>query len=119
MGWKRPADKMKLPKGLPGLVELTIEAQRRTLALIEFLIDKTNLFDRLKGQLNDRQQKGLLRMFKEDPDGFKGGLSAGKYSTITGASPATATRDLVTLRKRARSCERASSDMRVTICQCH
>ena len=26
-----------------------------------------------------RQQKALLRMFKEGPDGFKGGLSAGKY----------------------------------------
>ena len=76
---------------------VTIEAQRRTLALIEFLIEKAKLFDRLKGQLNDRQQKALLRMFKEGPEGFKGGLSAGKYSTITGASPATATRDLADL----------------------
>jgi Fic family protein len=76
---------------------VTIEAQRRTLALIEFLIEKAKLFDRLKGQLNDRQQKALLRMFKEGPEGFEGGLSAGKYSTITGASPATATRDLVDL----------------------
>jgi Fic family protein len=76
---------------------VTIEAQRRTLALIEFLIEKAKLFDRLKGQLNERQQKALLRMFKEGPEGFKGGLSAGKYSTITGASPATATRDLVDL----------------------
>ncbi len=74
-----------------------IEAQRRTLALIEFLLGKARLFDRLKGQLNERQQKALLRMFKEGPEGFKGGLSAGKYSTITGASPATATRDLVDL----------------------
>lgn len=72
----------------------TIEAQRRTIALMEFLIDKTKLFDRLKGQLNDRQQKALSRMFKEGPEGFKGGMSAGKYSTITGASPATTTRDL-------------------------
>jgi Fic family protein len=76
---------------------VTIEAQRRTLALIEFVIDKAKLFDRLKGQLNERQQKVLLRMFKEGPDGFKGGLSAGKYSAITGASPATATRDLADL----------------------
>jgi len=76
---------------------VTTEAQRRTLALMEFLIDKAKLFDQLKGQLNDRQQKALLRMFEEGIDGFKGGLSAGKYSTITGASPATATRDLVDL----------------------
>ena len=36
-------------------------------------------------------------MFREGPDGFVGGLSAGKYATITGASPATATRDLAEL----------------------
>jgi Fic family protein len=76
---------------------VTIEAQRRTIASVEFLIDKTKLLDRLKGQLNARQEKVLLRMFREGPDGFKGGLSAGKYSTITGASPATTTRDLADL----------------------
>jgi Fic family protein len=76
---------------------VAIEAQRRTIALVEFLIDKTKLLDRLRGQLNERQEKALLRMFREGPDGFKGGLSAGKYSTITGASPATTTRDLADL----------------------
>lgn len=74
-----------------------IEAQRRTIALVEFLIGKAKLLDRLRGQLNERQQKALLRMFREGPEGFKGGLSAGNYGTITGASPATATRDLVDL----------------------
>ena len=74
-----------------------IEAQRRTIALVEFLIGKTKLLDRLKGQLNARQEKALLRMFREGPEGFRGGLSAGKYSTITGASPATTTRDLADL----------------------
>lgn len=76
---------------------VAIEGQRRTIAVVEFLIDKTRLLDRLKGQLNARQEKALLRMFREGPDGFKGGLSAGKYSTITGASPATTTRDLADL----------------------
>jgi Fic family protein len=74
-----------------------IEAQRRTIALIEFLIGKAKLFDRLRGQINPRQEKALLRMFAEGPEGFKGGLTAGKYVAITGASPATATRDLVDL----------------------
>jgi Fic family protein len=76
---------------------VAIEAQRRTIALVEFLIDKTKLLDRLKGHLNERQEKALLRMFHEGPEGFRGGLTAGKYSTITGASPATATRDLADL----------------------
>jgi Fic family protein len=75
----------------------TIAAQRRTLALIEFLIDKSKLLDRIRGQLNNRQEKALLRMFREGPEGFKGGMSAGKYSTITAASPATTTRDLADL----------------------
>jgi Fic family protein len=76
---------------------VAIEAQHRTIALVEFLIDKTKLLDRLMGQLNARQEKALLRIFREGPEGFRGGLSAGKYSTITGASPATTTRDLADL----------------------
>jgi hypothetical protein len=31
---------------------VAIEAQRRTTALVEFLIDKARLLDRLRGQLN-------------------------------------------------------------------
>jgi len=81
---------------------IVIEAQRRTIALVEFLIDKTKLLDRLKGQLNARQEKAMLRMFGEGPEGFKGELSAGKYTTITGASPATTTRDLADLVPKAR-----------------
>jgi Fic family protein len=74
-----------------------IEARRRSTAQVEFLIEKTRLFDRLRAQLNPRQEKVLLRMLREGPDGFKGGLSAGNYVTITGASTATATRDLADL----------------------
>jgi Fic family protein len=76
---------------------MAIEAQRRTTALVEFLIDKAKLLDRLRGHLNQRQEKALLRMLQERPEGFVGGLSAGKYATIAEASPATATRDLVEL----------------------
>lgn len=76
---------------------VAIEAQRRTIAFVEFLIDKTKLLDRLRGQLNERQEKALMRMFREGPEGFRGGLSAGKYRSITGASPATTTRDLADL----------------------
>ena len=73
---------------------IAIEAQHRTAARVEFLLDKTRLLDRLRGRLNERQEKALLRMFREGPEGFKGGLSAGNYIRITGTSPATATRDL-------------------------
>lgn len=76
---------------------IAIEAQRRTAAQIEFLLDKTRLLDRLRDNLNGRQEKAILRMLREGPEGFSGGLSAGNYMTITGASPATATRDLADL----------------------
>jgi Fic family protein len=36
-------------------------------------------------------------MIREGPEGFEGGLSAGKYGTITGATTATTTRDLADL----------------------
>ncbi len=77
--------------------EIALEAQRRNIAQVEFIIAKAKLLERLRGQINERQQKTLLRMFREGPEGFKGGLSAGNYSTITGGSPATTTRDLADL----------------------
>jgi len=71
-----------------------VEAQAKSISSIEFLIAKERLYDRLSGKLNDRQQKVLARMFHEGPDGFKGGLSAGNYISITGTTASTATRDL-------------------------
>ncbi len=74
--------------------ETVLDAQRTTLARVAFHIDKTHFHDRLRGQLNLRQEKAIARMFREGPDGFKGGLSAENYITITKTSRATATRDL-------------------------
>ncbi len=71
-----------------------LEAQRYTQELIEFIINKTKIMNRLTGKINDRQEKALIRMFKEGPSGFKGGLNAKKYISITHVSTATATRDL-------------------------
>ena len=82
---------------LTWFAEIVIEAQARTITRIRFLIDKTRLLDRLRGAINKRQEKALLRMFREGPDGFAGGLSAENYRTITDASLATTTRDLADL----------------------
>jgi Fic family protein len=73
---------------------IVLEAQDRTRAQVEFLIHKARLLERLRGQLNDRQEKVLVRMLREGPDGFAGGLSAGNYIRIARTSPATARRDL-------------------------
>ncbi len=76
---------------------VVIEAQHRALAQTQFILDKARLLAQLNGALNARQQKALLRMFREGPEGFQGGLSAGNYRAITGASQSTATRDLADL----------------------
>lgn len=85
---------LEITSWLEWFARTVVEAQKRSISIIEFLIAKTRLYDRLAGKLNERQQKALARMFSEGVDGFKGGLSAGNYMTITHAPPSTATRDL-------------------------
>jgi len=75
----------------------TLEAQQRTLRQIEFVLDKARLMGSLRGVLNERQEKALIRLFAAGPEGFKGGLSAANYMTITGTTSATTTRDLAAL----------------------
>lgn len=82
---------------LTWFADIVLEAQKRTIRKIRFLIEKAKLLERVKEKINSRQEKALLRMFAEGPDGFQGGLSAGNYQTITGAASATATRDLAEL----------------------
>ncbi len=74
--------------------KIVLEAQQVTLDRVGFFIGKAQYYDRHRDQLNDRQAKVIARMFREGPGGFKGGLSAENYLTITGTSRATATRDL-------------------------
>src|SRR5437899_11137273 len=65
----------EITKWLAWFAGVAIEAQRRTTNLVEFLIDKTKLLDRLRDRINQRQEKALVRMFREGPTGFLGGLS--------------------------------------------
>lgn len=74
-----------------------VEAQQTTLKRVEFFVAKARFYERMRGRLNERQDKAIGRMFREGIDGFKGGMSAEKYIAITGASRATATRDLADL----------------------
>ena len=74
--------------------DIVLQAQETTQRMIDFLIQKTKLYDRVKSQLNERQEKALARIFREGVEGFKGGVSAENYISITGAARATATRDL-------------------------
>ncbi|MFO1157240.1 MAG: Fic family protein [Reyranellaceae bacterium] len=71
-----------------------LEAQANTLERVDFYMAKARFYERVRGQMNERQEKAIARMFREGIDGFKGGLSAENYIKITKASRATATRDL-------------------------
>jgi Fic family protein len=78
-------------------VSTVLAAQIQAKQLIDFILKKTKLFDRFKNSLNERQLKAVNRMFDAGPEGFKGGMTAQKYISITKASKATATRDLQAL----------------------
>lgn len=71
-----------------------LEAQNYSQSMIEFLIKKAKFYAKHKALLNPRQEKVLARIFQEGIEGFKGGLSAENYLSITSTSRATATRDL-------------------------
>lgn len=77
--------------------DVVLQAQKESMTLLYFLIEKSAMMTKLAEKLNPRQEKVLLRMFAEGPNGFKGGLSAEKYIAITKTSKATTTRDLADL----------------------
>lgn len=75
-------------------VTTAVEAQEDAERTIGFILFKTKLFDRFQGIMNERQTKAVNRMLESGPQGFEGGMRTQKYISITGASRATATRDL-------------------------
>lgn len=79
-------------------VEWFSEAMARglDLAAVEarHIIGRNQFFDRHAGILNDRQEKALRMVFEGGPERLQQGLSSKPYQKITGASIATATRDL-------------------------
>ncbi|MDF0490838.1 hypothetical protein PX554_22150 [Sphingomonas sp. H39-1-10] len=69
---------------------IMLEAQARTIECIRFVIEKTRLLDRLRGTINARQEKALVRIMAEGADSFVGDSAP----AIIAASP--------TLRRRRR-----------------
>ena len=71
-----------------------LEAQKYAEKMVGFVVMRVKFFDELGDRINPRQEKALQRMFEAGPEGFEGGMTAKKYISLTGASKATATRDL-------------------------
>ncbi len=78
-------------------LQTVLFAQKDAKNRVHFTIQKTQFFDQHKSKLNSRQEKVIAKMFDAGVEGFKGGMSAKKYSSITKSSKATATRDLANL----------------------
>jgi Fic family protein len=74
-----------------------LEAQANTLGRVEFYIAKAKFHERLRGQLNERQDEVIDRLFREGIDALAQGFSAEAYINISQTSRATATRDLTDL----------------------
>lgn len=85
---------LEITAWLRWFASVALEAQCRLQSQLEFLVDKAKYLDQFREQLNERQHKVLLRVLREGPSGFEGGLSASNYVAITKTSTATATRDL-------------------------
>ena len=79
---------------LEWFAQTVLMAQQVTLDRVGFFIAKARFYDRHREKLNERQSKAIERMFREGLEGFKGGMSAENFISITGTSRATATRDL-------------------------
>ena len=88
---------LEIADWLEWFAETTLAAQRWSERRVIRSIEQGQLFDRLGDQLNPRQEKVLRRLFRAEPEGFEGGLSAGNYQRITGAAASSTTRDLADL----------------------
>jgi len=74
--------------------EMVLTAQSQSQCMIDFLIEKGKYYSRFEKKFNERQAKVVERVIREGIYGFKGGLSADNYITISGTTASTATRDL-------------------------
>lgn len=79
-------------------VQQYLQACDHTGALIQVALEKSRFWAQHAGAvLNARQRKVAQRLLDDGDGGFLGGLNAEKYMKMTGASKATATRDLAQL----------------------
>ena len=74
--------------------DTVLAAQREAAQWVAFVVSKAKFFEQYGAEMNERELKGVRKMFDAGPTGFQGGMNAAKYMSITRVSKATATRDL-------------------------
>lgn len=73
-------------------------AMRSSESIVEAVLTRTRFWmQHSRTEVNERQLKALGRMLDTLPQEFVGGMTNKKYAHLTGASPATAQRDLADL----------------------
>jgi Fic family protein len=76
----------------------TQAAIRSSESIVDAVLTKTRFWmHHSRTEVNERQLKALARMLDTLPQEFVGGMTNKKYAHLTGASPATAQRDLADL----------------------
>ncbi len=90
-------------------VEQVEQALRSSELLVNAVLTKARFWmTHARHELNERQAQVLNRMLDAWPKGFEGGMTNKKYQSLTGASPATAQRDLADLVEKGCLLPRAS-----------
>jgi Fic family protein len=83
---------------LAWFIETFIESCRGAARLLDESIARARFWaEHSNTPLNERQRKALDRMLEAGPGNFEGGMTVRKYRALTGASSATASRDLADL----------------------
>lgn len=90
---------LQINEWIAWFVELVRTSQDKSLESVEFVLQKSKFWaEYAEVKLNQRQEKVMKKIFTVGADGFvRDGLTNEKYRAITGAPPATATRDLKSL----------------------
>lgn len=85
----------KVNEWLEFFSKIAVKAQQNFISTIQFSINKTKFFDKIKDTVNERQMKVLGKMLEGSKESdFEGNMNARKYQAIAKTSKATATRDL-------------------------
>jgi Fic family protein len=91
---ERNSSELEITNWMTWFASTILEAQAITIERVDFYVAKAKFYARFHDKFNERQAKVIARVFRAGIDGFKGGLSAENYISISRTSRATATRDL-------------------------
>ncbi len=95
---KVSVESLNITPWLAWFLQQVADAAHDSEATIAHVLTKARFWMRhAQSHLNVRQRKALNRMLDVGPDGFEGGMTNRKYRHLTGASAATAQRDLAEL----------------------